>query len=140
LAMEFTNEIDIAQIDPLFVFQVWVPTRPASLGQSVQWVQLYGEIKPVVIKPADINPAGHIVSATITTTEPTNGFVFMMPKLSEDLSIVKVRFLGDFVVDQSKRAVCSEFVRAQLPTGEIPAGGTFGLEGGVFESWFTIGD
>jgi hypothetical protein len=141
MAMEFTDKINIAQIDPLFVFQVWVPTtRVASPGQSVQWVQLYGEIRPVVIKPADINAAGQIVSATITTTEPTNGFVFMMPKVSQDVSIVKVRFLGDFVVDQSQRAVCSEFVRAQLPTGEIPAGGTFGLEGGVFESWFTIGD
>jgi len=41
------------------------------------------------------------------------------------------------------RAIDAEFVRAELPTGNrIPGapGGPFGLQGGLFESWFWLGD
>ncbi|MCC7052824.1 MAG: collagen-like protein [Gemmatimonadaceae bacterium] len=49
-----------------------------------------------------------------------------------------VRLRGDFVVDREKRAIDAEFVRAELPTGDRPSGSAFGIQGGTFESWFTI--
>lgn len=136
LAMEFTASVDITQIDPLFVFQVWVPSTATSL--ATQWEQLVGRIVPVNIAAGDINAAGQITSATLATSEPANGVAFVVGKIAGALGNIKVRFLGDFVVDSSGRAICSEFVRKQLPTGEIPAGGSLGLEGGTFESWFSV--
>ena len=47
------------------------------------------------------------------------------------------RLRGDFVIDETGRAVDAEFVRAELPTGDRPAGSEYGIQGGLFESWFT---
>jgi DNA-binding beta-propeller fold protein YncE len=49
---------------------------------------------------------------------------------------VHVFFRGDFVQDVNGAAVSCQFVRAALPTGEIPPLNV-GLEGGLFYSWFT---
>jgi hypothetical protein len=101
-------------------------------------MQLSGITIPLDLKPSDII-SGQIVSGTVSGTSSGNGVAFIMPKLPVDLKVVKVRLLGDFVLDSKKRAISAEFVRHQLPTGQIPAGSPFGLEGGTFESWFTIG-
>jgi len=45
---------------------------------------------------------------------------------------------GDFVIDKEKRAIDAEFVRAQLPTGDRADGSEYGVQGGMFESWFTL--
>jgi hypothetical protein len=50
------------------------------------------------------------------------------------------RVHGDFVLDEQGRAVDAEFTRAQFPTGDRPAGSGFGIQGGMFESWFWLGD
>lgn len=47
---------------------------------------------------------------------------------------------GDFVLDEKGRAVDAEFARAQFPTGDRPAGSLLGIQGGLFESWFWLGD
>ena len=47
---------------------------------------------------------------------------------------------GDFVLDENGRAVDAEFLRAELPTGSHPSGSSFGLQGGRFESWATVGE
>jgi DNA-binding beta-propeller fold protein YncE len=141
LVMQFTESLDISQIDAIFVLQVWVPTTPVGAGAlQIQWIQLNGEAVPVDITPADIDGSGQITKATKAPGTTANGVMFNVPKIAEDITKVKVRFLGDFVLDASKRAVCSEFVRAQLPTGEIPAGSDLGLEGGTFESWYSVKD
>jgi len=140
LAMQFTQSIDISQIDAEYVFQVWIPeTKQVSGAVEIQWVQLVGTIKPIDISAADIDASGQIVKATAATGSTANGVAFVIEKVDMQFTSVKVRFLGDFVLDGSKRAVCSEFVRAQLPTGEIPAGSDLGLEGGTFESWMIAG-
>jgi DNA-binding beta-propeller fold protein YncE len=139
-AMAFTELIDTKQIDGLFVLQAWIPARPqTSVFSQVQWVQLVGEIFPLLLKPSDFNASGEIVSGTVSTSTTGNGVAFMMAKAAPDLSVVKVKLLGDFVLDDKGNAISAEFVRHELPTGLIPRGGPFGLEGGVFESWFTIG-
>jgi hypothetical protein len=54
---------------------------------------------------------------------------------------------GDFVMDAGdpSRAIDAEFVRGELPTGDRPrppAGQSLdkqsGIQGGLFESWFTV--
>ena len=56
-----------------------------------------------------------------------------------------IRLRGDFVLDdvliagQSvSRAIDAEFARAELPTGDRPKGSKFGIQGGLFESWFQM--
>jgi hypothetical protein len=138
--MAFTDGVDISQIDGLFVLQAWVPLRPQTgIGAGVQWLQLHGEIFPLLLKPGDFDASGQIVSGTVSSSSTANGVAFSMGKVPVDFNIVKVRLLGDFVLDGKGNAICSDFVRHELPTGRIPRGGPFGLEGGTFESWFTIG-
>lgn len=90
-------------------------------------------------------------------------FLFDDPKIIEYVrkSEVWVRLRGDFVLEAKPmldangnpmldangnprhRAIDAEFVRAELPTGNrIPgaSGGPFGLQGGLFESWFWLRD
>lgn len=61
-----------------------------------------------------------------------------------------VRLRGDFVVGnfnpeeedfnpEQARAIDAEFVRGELPSGDRPRGSKFGIQGGLFESWFWIG-
>jgi hypothetical protein len=54
---------------------------------------------------------------------------------------------GDFVLDDFvdpttgqvvHRAIDAEFVRAELPSGDRPRNSQFGIQGGLFESWFRI--
>ena len=40
--------------------------------------------------------------------------------------------------NQNGRAVDVEYARVELPTGDRPHGSNFGVEGGLFESWFWI--
>jgi hypothetical protein len=48
----------------------------------------------------------------------------------------------DFVIDANGKAVDGEHVRAMLPSGDRPAPpglpSTFGIQGGLFESWFGV--
>ena len=39
--------------------------------------------------------------------------------------------------ETGRRAIDAEHVRSTLPTGDRPEGGTVGIQGGTFESWFT---
>jgi hypothetical protein len=48
-------------------------------------------------------------------------------------AFVRVRLLGDFVLDAHGNPVDAEFLGGVLPTGDGTAGGTF-------ESWFWIGE
>jgi hypothetical protein len=138
LALAFTQPVDISQIDPMYVLQIWVSeTSPTAAPLSVQWAQLLGTIVPLKIAAGDIDASGKILHATKATTEPADGVGFVMQKLDREFNNVKVVFLGDFVKDPSGKAVSSEFVRTELPSGEIPSGSDIGLEGGIFISWFT---
>jgi len=56
-----------------------------------------------------------------------------------------IRLRGDFVLDTKGRAIDAEFVRAELPTGDrprpplgLPLDQQQGIQGGLFESWFTL--
>jgi hypothetical protein len=40
------------------------------------------------------------------------------------------------VLDDAGHAVDAEFTRAEFPTGDRPNGSPYGIQGGLFESWF----
>jgi hypothetical protein len=51
-----------------------------------------------------------------------------------------VQLRGDFFIDEKERAADVEHARAELPTGDRPKASAFGIQGGLFESWFWLGD
>jgi hypothetical protein len=89
-----------------------------------------------------------IDSATVIAGSPatTKALAFVMDvKLYEQLARAKaplfVRLRGAFVLDTQtsvQHAISADFVRFQLPTGFRPQGSNVCLEGGTFESWFTL--
>jgi DNA-binding beta-propeller fold protein YncE len=136
VAIEFANPIDTTQIDAVNVFQVWVSVQPPATlaAYGIQWIQLLGETVPVTNQiTGNLITGATLVTGTTTVT----GVAFIATNPPPNIVHVRIRFLGDFVIDSTQRAVCAEFVRAQFPTGEIPAGSDYGLQGGTFESWFT---
>ncbi|NOT54927.1 MAG: hypothetical protein HOP18_10005 [Deltaproteobacteria bacterium] len=102
-----------------------------------------GRVLPV--KPDTLS--GPITSAQ-QTTSPETGLAFIFSREIEerirravernDGIELWVRLRGDFVIDTQGRAIDAEFVRAELPSGDRPKGSKFGVQGGLFESWFKI--
>ena len=92
------------------------------------------------------NGAGLITSADEVPPPSAPGVAFLFdPETPTGRSILNgeiddlwVLLRCDFVLDMNTpaRAVDGEFVRAQLPTGDRPAGSQHGIQGGLFESWF----
>ena len=105
-------------------------------------MRLNGEVFTVSNITFDASDSHLITGATAINTGKAQGVVF----IPTDAGILKfvaaadvrVYFRGDFVLDAGTpaRAICCEFVRAEFPTGQIPHGQDFGLEGGLFFSWF----
>ncbi|MBN1439687.1 MAG: hypothetical protein JW929_09780 [Anaerolineales bacterium] len=127
------------EINYRHVFQVFQTVHDF---QKVQRIQFTGLIVPVDFA---VNASGVIISASETPTPPSApgvAFVFLQDDfLKQQLDIgseLFVRLLGEFVVDGSGKAVDAEFCRAQLPTGDRPAGNPYGSQGGAFESWFWV--
>jgi hypothetical protein len=82
----------------------------------------------------EIVPAGGLVKA-VALTLPKETYEQLRRGDGEELF---VRMRGDFVLDENKRAIDAEFVRAELPTGDRPNSSPFGIQGGQFESWFRV--
>jgi hypothetical protein len=116
-----------------------------------------GMITPVKWVP-DADPR-HIISATEVSGPMAIGVAFVIgytkenkkqyvknTKVAKDLLEGRINKLliylhGDFVLDHSEsekpRAIDAEFVGGELPTGDRPKGSGYGIQGGLFESWFT---
>ena len=143
LVIRFTNPIGVSGFIDTNMFRVGITASQINPAWG-NWVhflpagQIQAQIIPVT--PA-LDAFGRIVSA-VQSSDPAIAAAFVIPPsaaggiLLPKQANIWVFFHGDFVLDASKRAICSQFVRAQLPTGQIPNGGNFGIQGGIFESWF----
>jgi DNA-binding beta-propeller fold protein YncE len=142
--IEFTGDILVADpahpIDSQHVFQVLVQKSSDAFFRNCR-CPVSGTVIPVARDPktnalAEVDttaqPTARIL-AFVWTNDQVNRFVVPSRELW-------VCFRGDFVVDVKKRAVDVQFVRAEFPTGQRPSGSAFGIEGGIFESWFWLGD
>lgn len=113
-----------------------VEDRNAGLRDTpdeVCWCEAVG-----IAVPAKFD--GNVIEEIPGPASDTWAFVFSLPsqKKAQANAQLMVRLRGDFFVDQNKRAVDAEFPRAELPSGDRPAGSPLGIQGGVFESWFWL--
>lgn len=142
LVLAFTGPAQTQQLD-LHVFEATIPGLAQSLNGGPELpveCRLPGTLVPVSFTAAQLTPPT-ISGATVTRgVAQAQGIALLVP-IAAQLPFLKgadvrVYFRGDYVLDVNEKAICCEFVRAQLPTGEIPPGPDLGLEGGVFYSWF----
>lgn len=136
-------------IDAQHIFQVWVeddPQRNKELGLFCH-CPVTGSVVPVsftlsgtqLITSAQEVAAGDALGVAFLFDNPVG---FRHVETSAD---VWVKLHCDFVIDLNGKAVDGEFLRMQLPTGDHmgtastpPAADPFGLQGGLFESWFKL--
>jgi hypothetical protein len=129
----------LLDLSPQSVYQCWCPLLTGSDAQG----RVLGEIVPVTC----VREGSVIAKATISPEPLANGVAFLLEShsflhtLINDLSLFDqfwVRLRCDFVLDQQQRAVDGEFLRAHLPSGDRPIDSVLGIQGGLFESWFSF--
>jgi len=135
------------QIDAEHIFQVSIERDPAQrreLGLACR-CSVVGKV--VAVENFKFDTEGRIVSAEEVSKSSASGAAFIFgqeqfKKLQELIQLggLWIRLQGDFVVDKNGKAIDAEFVRGELPTGDRPAGANVGVQGGLFESWFWLGD
>jgi hypothetical protein len=104
-----------------------------------------GRILPVKYDTGDPAQPGLITAASTVPAVGAPGVAFVVnPNTTAGSRIMNegeidlwVKLLCDFVIDEKERAVDGEFVRGQLPTGDRAKGSKVGIQGGLFESWFS---
>jgi hypothetical protein len=128
-------------------FQLFVRFPFAVGGQFIprtyHWVGL--EPRQIVAVEGQVgpNPGQTVVTATGGARGPAVAFdidpralVLLQFMLSQQQPLfLRVELQGDQALDEDGRAVDAELVRGQLPTGDRPAGGARGIQGGLFQSW-----
>ena len=150
IVIEFTDFVDVRRIDADHVFQLLVGRVPAQEGDQ-DWLEsilrcrcpIAGRIVPVECVD---DGAGLITSAKEVAGPFAQGVAFVLDErtLLQALKRKLIRpdffviLRGDFVLDRDDRAVDAEFVRAELSTGDRPRGSRWGIQGGTFESWFSL--
>lgn len=135
------------QIDAEHVFQVLVednPDQDRELGIICR-CPVIGKV--VAVEPTEIDGEGRIISAQEIEGPYAMGaaFIFGQNQFERLENLTRwggfsIRLQGDFVVDEEGKAIDAEFVRGTLRTGDRPAGAAVGVQGGLFESWFWLGD
>jgi hypothetical protein len=152
----FTGDVQVSRtIDPDHVFQVLVShstgddsrrgffCRCPIRGRTIP-VDLTLDAKGNIV----VNANEHIDAASESASVNARGVAFLLDAapatvgddiLNGKFNDIWIILRGDFVLDTKRKAIDAEFVRAELPTGDRPGGSSFGIQGGIFESWFQIG-
>jgi hypothetical protein len=137
IVIEFSAFVDVSKIDAEHVFQVLL-RHPDENPENAFLCRcpVSGEVIPV----GDLSPGPVITTAKEVPTSMAMGGAFLFDSNSQQLldrsNEVWVMLRGDFVLDEKGRAIDAEFTRGELPTGDRPSGSDFGVQGGLFESWF----
>jgi hypothetical protein len=146
LVIGFSKPVNVENIDAEHIFQVLIWHNKAlenELGVICR-CPVRGKIIPV--KPPGTEtqwntPLITQARAVDTVQSPfAQGAAFIpdKPDLLREFPDLWICLRGDFVVDKEKRAIDAEFVRGELPTGDRPSDSKVGVQGGLFESWFTL--
>jgi len=155
IVIGFSADVQVSKtIDPDHVFQILVDHSNADDRQRGLTCRcaIRGRTVPVKLKldpqgKIVVNATGHIDTASEVPAGEARGVAFLLDRqlfpIAGEILAGKVNDLwillrGDFVIDSKGKAVDAEFARAELPTGDHPNGSSFGIQGGLFESWFTI--
>lgn len=153
LVIGFTDNVQVTNtIDGRRVFQVLVPpSRPhpddVELGIECR-CPFRGETIPVDFDLVGGNiPVDPVTKRIVKAREAgpkARGVAFLLNRgagqliVNRKLRDVTVLLHGDFVLDVNGNAIDAEFVRGELPTGDREKNSKFGIQGGLFESWFTL--
>lgn len=147
IVIGFTEEIRADTVDAEHVFQVLAQANSGEEQERgfVCRCAIRGKVVPVDPK---LDQPHHIESATIIPGPLAKAIAFIIDGSTEigkrlyALTTIElwITLYGDFVVDKDKRAIDAEFTRAEMPTGDRPAGSDYGVQGGIFHSWFTVGE
>ena len=143
LTVAFTAEVDVTAIDPVHVFCVDAPNLALPAAQRMGYACRCPVVGTVAATDATLDASGVIVKAVVSGNAKSKAVSFLFsPQFVDsvlrerELDDLFVHLRGEFVIDDDGRAVDAEFTRAQLPTGDRPAGSDYGIQGGLFESWF----
>ena len=132
------------QMDAEHIFQVLVEhelEQRRAIGISCRCAVI-GRV--VAVEEFGFDAAGRIISAREVPRPMAKGaaFIFGSKQFEQLQDLIAwgltIRLHGDFVLDEKRKAIDAEFVRATLPTGDRPAGAPVGVQGGLFESWFWL--
>jgi hypothetical protein len=155
LVIGFTDEVQVSNtIDAEHVLQVLVnhSTADESRRGFVCRCAIRGRAIPVKLKVDPqgkivVNAAGRIDTASESPPGDARGVAFLLEMqlapiardiLAGIINDLWIILRGDFVLDTKGNAIDAEFVRGELPSGDRPKSSLFGIQGGLFESWFTI--
>ena len=149
LVIGFTGFVDISeivnQLEDQRVFEVLVDINEKvnKLNKRRCLCSLRGKV--IAVDYQD-NNSHLVVQAQKTDPKCARGVAFVYDKnsfLKLGITEFFVRLRGDFVLDTQEKAIDAEFVRHSFPTGNRLArvnGDSLGIQGGLFESWFTLGE
>jgi hypothetical protein len=150
----FERNVLVEPIDAEHVFHVLAPhpyPPPSDDDNQDQtywcWCPLFGKVYGVepkiqqgdneLIIKAEVVEGKKAPAVAFVPHENTKMYKNFKSKIPVDLF---VRLRCDFVLDGDNRTVVDgEFIGAILPTGNRITGRKGGLQGGIFESWFTVG-
>lgn len=143
IVIGFNGGIKVSTVIAEKVFEVSAPHRGGQDNEEgyLCHCPIRGSVIPV---SRIIGSPGLITNAEEIHQPVANAVAFIWEKLMPihrlieqgNIEDVWVRLRGDFVMDEKKRAIDAEFARGELPTGDRPGGSNFGIQGGLFESWF----
>lgn len=143
VTVEFTDEVEVGPIDAVHVFTVDAPNVALPQAQKLGFACRCPIAGTVAAVDATVDAGGLIVKAVVTGAATSKAISFVFDPQFVDavlrerqLDDLFVHLRGEFVLDRHGRAVDAEFTRAGLPTGDRPAGSDFGIQGGMFDSWF----
>ena len=124
-------------------FRVFTETSSNGMGLSSRF-----SVEPQVVLPlvdVALNASGRGTSGFIDPdSRGARGALFVIGRerievlLNREVQHLDVLIRGDAILDVEGRAIDAEFVRSALPTGDRPAAATAGVQGGRFESWFSL--
>lgn len=149
VVIHFSNEVKVSTIEHN-VLQVLARTDAFGYDDNhiahfqLPMRPLQGEIAAVrCTLPANPNSQPITEATVLSEPEFTHAVAFIIDMktglmLSERGAELFPLLRGNFVTDKLGRAIDAEFVRASLPTGRRADKSEYGIQGGTFESWFTL--
>jgi len=142
----------INRIDADHVFQVLVQEDPALKKRGFLCrCPLVGTIVPVDFTTSPTDPTLIVSATALADDSDAQGIAFLF---EDELALrafraaqdARIQLRCDFVLDVNGKAVDGTFARFDLPTnncmgtfGTPPPAKPFGMQGGLFESWFHRG-
>lgn len=95
------------------------------------WIK-FSDLSFDPLQEVTVDADGLIVSVTVDNSDPALAQgLRMMPGNSLAAGFYRLVLRGDFILDETGRALDGNFLGADLPSGDA-------VEGGTFETWFSI--